>query len=118
MLADRRRGPAEHPQAAQEAAVGLVTPRHRALAAPSGATDRIEAAVIADARARIGADIVAELECGFGQVRPAVEERRIPARDLAHGVEPAVGQRCVERVARRRILGWQGRLSNSVQRQI
>ena len=48
VLADRARGQGEQRQAAQEAAVGLVLPRHRAVALPAVAAQHVEAAVVAD----------------------------------------------------------------------
>src|SRR6185437_12664205 len=41
-LADGGRGPAERVQAAQETAVGLVRPRHRAVALPAVAAQRVQ----------------------------------------------------------------------------
>src|SRR4051812_40585810 len=46
----------ERVQASQEAAVGLVRPRHRAVALPAVAAESVEAAVIAHARIGVGLD--------------------------------------------------------------
>ena len=48
--------PAERGERAQEAAVRLVRPRHRALAAPAGAAQRVEPAVVADPGVRVALD--------------------------------------------------------------
>ncbi len=45
-LADRVGGPAQRSQAAQEALIRLVRPRHRAMALPSVAAQRIQTAVV------------------------------------------------------------------------
>src|SRR5690242_19220173 len=58
VLADAPGGLGERGQRAQEAAVGLVLPRHRAVALPAVAAQRVETAVVADARIGVGRHVV------------------------------------------------------------
>ena len=53
-LADRGCGTAQGVERAQETAVGLVLPRNRAGAAPAGAAERVQAAVVAHPGVRVG----------------------------------------------------------------
>ena len=60
-LADRAGGQGEQGQAAQEAAVGLVLPRHRAVALPAVAAQQVEAAVVADPGVGVDGHVVGAL---------------------------------------------------------
>src|SRR5699024_9275222 len=60
-LADRPGGPAERIEGAEESAVDLVGVRDRPGPAPSGRTQGVEAAVVADPRVGIGVDEAALL---------------------------------------------------------
>ncbi len=55
-LADLVGGPGEHVEAAQEAPVGLVRPRHRAVPLPAVAAQLVQAAVVAGAGVGVGGD--------------------------------------------------------------
>src|SRR3954465_6906212 len=57
-LTDRLGGLRQHRHAAQEPAVGLVRPRHRAEALPPVAAQRVQAAVVAGAGVGVGLDRV------------------------------------------------------------
>src|SRR3712207_8154360 len=59
-LADRLRGAGQHRHTAQEATVGLVRPRHRAVPLPAVAAQRVETAVVAGAGVRVRLDDVGE----------------------------------------------------------
>src|SRR6476661_775530 len=59
VLADRRGGGTQHVQGAEEAAVGLVLPRHRAVALPARPPQLVQAAVVAGPRVRVRGDRVA-----------------------------------------------------------
>ena len=88
-LADRAGGQGEQRQAAQEAPVRLVLPRHRAVALPAVAAQHVEAAVVADPG--VGVDRqVARLRRRRGplclcQGCPGRRRRRVTAYDLARG---------------------------------
>jgi simple sugar transport system ATP-binding protein len=74
-LADRLGGAGQHGQAAQEAAVGLVRPRHRAVALPAVAAQRVQPAVVAGPRVGVGLDgrgqpAVGPVGRALGQRRP------------------------------------------------
>ena len=58
VLADAPGRLGQRGQGAQEAAVGLVLPRHRAVALPAVAPQQVEAAVVADARVGVGRHVV------------------------------------------------------------
>src|SRR3954468_21753247 len=61
----------ERGQGTQEAAVGLVRPRHRALPAPAGLAQRVERAVVAGAGVRVGLDVAVTVgQCVLGEHRP------------------------------------------------
>ena len=75
-------------EGAQEAAVGLVLPRHRALTAPAGAAQRVEAAVVAGAGVRVRLDVALVGQGVLGEHRPGQRRRRVGGGDLAR-VEPA-----------------------------
>src|SRR3712207_2947960 len=59
-LADALGGTGQQRHAAQEAPVGLVRPRHRAVTLPAVAAQGVQAAVVARARVRVGRDRVTE----------------------------------------------------------
>src|SRR3712207_8877133 len=66
-LADRLRGSGQRGEAAEEATVGLVRPRHRAVALPAVATQRVQAAVVAGAGVGVGLDGVAQHPLGAAE---------------------------------------------------
>ena len=84
-LADRAGGLAERMQRAQEPAVGLVRPRHRALALPAGAAQRVEPTVVAGARVGVGLDRPTVGERRLGQRGPGRARRRVRGGHLGRG---------------------------------
>src|SRR5689334_10611649 len=70
-LADGTGGKGEEGEAAQEAAVGFVRPRHGTVPLPAGSAQHVERAVVADAGVRIDGDVVgAAVAGGGGQLGP------------------------------------------------
>ena len=102
LLADRSGGPGEGGQGAQEALVGLVRPRDRPLAAPAGAAQRVQPAVVADPRVGVALDRAAGLERLLGEDGPGQARRRVRRGDLRR---VGAGR---ERLARRRVVGEVG----------
>ena len=87
---------------AQEAAVGLVLPRHRALAAPARATQRVEAAVVAGAGVRVRLDARLVGQGVLGEHRPGQAGRRVGGRHvLGAARRPALGGGVLGQVGRR-----------------
>src|SRR6266704_7125150 len=82
VLADRRGGGAQHVQGAEEAAVRLVLPRHRAVALPARPPQLVQAAVVAGPRKRVGGDRVVLGKGPFGQRGPGRGVGRETRRDL------------------------------------
>ena len=86
-LADGAGGEGEEGEAAQEAAVGLVRPRHGAVALPAGATEHVEGAVVPDAGVRVDGDVVgAAVAGGGGQLGPGQWRGGEPAYDGGRGL--------------------------------
>lgn len=96
-LADGAGGRAHPVEGAQEPTVRLVLPADIARAPPAGLTQSIESAVIADAEACVGLDVVAR-ECA--ELRPCVEESWPACHHVGDRVAPLFG-RCGERVIER-----------------
>ena len=84
----------EQGEAAQEAAVGLVLPRHRAVALPAVAAQHVEAAVVADAGVGVDGDVV-------GSPSRASRPGR-PRRPATPGVRRTTSRAASRRRARRR----------------
>ena len=76
---------------AQEAAVGLVLPRHRPLAAPAGPAQGVEPAVVAGAGVGVRLDVAVVGQGVLGEHRPGQRRRRVGGRHLlgAQPVRPA-----------------------------
>src|SRR6185369_16793159 len=110
VLADRRGGGAQHVQGAEEAAVGLVLPRHRAVALPARPPQLVQAAVVAGPRIRVRGDRVALGVSPFGQRGPGRGVGREPGRDLLRRL--ARGHRGVRLGVRKQVGG--GRLAQQV----
>jgi|SRR6266508_1434544 len=100
-LADRAGCLAERGQAAQEPAVRLVLPRHRAVALPAVTAQRVEAAVVAGPGVGVALDRAAVRERGLGQGGPGQRGRRERRGDLGRVL--AGGQ-----LGGRGVLGKQG----------
>src|ERR1700759_3133262 len=66
----------QHGQRAQEALVGLVLPRDRAVAAPAGPAELVQATVVAGAGVGVGGDHLTLAEGALGQGGPG--RRRSP----------------------------------------
>ena len=85
LLADRLRGAGEGVQRAQEAAVRLVLERHRAVALPAAAAQRVQAAVVAGTGVGVRLDDPAALEGVVGELGPGQRGGRVLRGDLGGG---------------------------------
>ncbi len=72
---------------AQEAAVGLVLPRDRPLAAPAGPAQRVEPAVVAGAGVGVRRDVAVVGQGVLGEHRPGQAGRRVGGRHVL-GAQP------------------------------
>ena len=88
-LADGGRRVAQAFEGAEEAAVALVGPAHVPRSPPSRGAQRIEAAVVADAEAGVGLDVVAPQ---LAQLGPGVDEARERGGYACHCVAAALGR--------------------------
>ena len=85
-----RAAAASSAEAAQEAAVGLVLPRHRAVALPAVAAQHVEAAVVADPGVGVDGHVVGAVVAGLlGERGPGERRRGVAAYDVAAGRVPA-----------------------------
>src|SRR5690606_3869922 len=81
-LLDRLGGLAEVVQRTQEAAVGLVLPRDRAVPLPPVAAQLVQAPVVAGARVGVGGDVLPRLVGAFGERGPGRRVLGEARRDL------------------------------------
>src|SRR6478672_1898288 len=89
-LADGTGGAGERRERPQEAPVGLVRPRHRALPAPARLAQRVERPVVAGAGVRVGLDVAVTVgERVLGEHRPR-ERARGEGGGHLHGVDAGV----------------------------
>ena len=98
-------GAGEGVQGAQEAAVRLVLPGHRAVALPAAAAQRVQAAVVAGAGVGVRLDDAARLERVVGELRPGQRGGGVLRGDLGGGRagrEQLAGLRVVGQVGRGR----------------
>src|SRR5690606_2071530 len=72
----------KHRERTQEAAVRLMRGGDRALAAPAGATQRVQAAVVAGARVGVGGDLVAVAQRILRERCPGERRVEVAGRDL------------------------------------
>ena len=87
VLADRVGGQGERGQATQEAPVGLVLPRHGAVALPAVAAEQVEAAVVPDPGVGVDGHVVGALVAGLvGQRGPGERRGRVTAYDGGRAV--------------------------------
>lgn len=104
-------------QRPEEAPVGLVLPADVARASPAGATEAVEAAVVAGPEAGIGLDVVTSQLTELG---PGVEEPREAGHHHGDGIASFVlgrGQRGFERRQGLAGLGVEDRLGRATRRQ-
>ena len=86
-------GPGQRREGAQEPAVGLVLPRHRALTAPPGATQRVEPAVVAGAGVGVRLDVAVVGQGVLGEHRPGQRGRGVGGGHLLGSAARRPGRR-------------------------
>ncbi|MPM22422.1 hypothetical protein SDC9_68877 [bioreactor metagenome] len=85
----------QRPQRLEEAAVGLVLPRHRAGALPAVAPQQVEAAVVAGPGVRVRRDVAVtgtHVERTLREQRPAQAGLRVRAHDVKEPLPTVVGE--------------------------
>src|SRR3569833_360109 len=105
LVADRGGRAGERVQRTQEAAVGLVLPRDRAVALPSGAAQLVEPAVVAGTGVGVGLEDIAGPERAVGEFRPCrgvARESGCHRERVNAGLESLAGLRVVRQLGR----GW------------